>query len=70
MLRAHERSLIKFISLEPSHSGTHWDESPSVLVCLTGTCDVWIAPPGVDEACGLEPVATGEHWGPVALSGL
>ena len=58
MLRVHERSLINFISLEPSHSGTHWDESPSVLVCLTGTRDVWIAPPGVDEACGLEPVAS------------
>eukprot|EP00966_Prymnesium_polylepis_P130497 3018410-Prymnesium_polylepis.1 len=44
-LRGHRRSLMFFVSVSESNSFTHFDQTPSVLVCLCGTRTVWLAPP-------------------------
>jgi hypothetical protein len=56
ILRGHQKSLINFVSLTPSYSGTHFDGTPSVLVCLAKTREVWLAPPHVKKACSLSGV--------------
>ena len=55
-LRGHGSALVTFVSLRSSFSGTHFDDTPSVLVSLTGTREVWLAPPGMPKACGVKPV--------------
>lgn len=41
-LRGHKRSLMFFASVSESNSSTHFDQTPSVLVCLCGTRTVWL----------------------------
>ena len=53
MLRMHSRSLIFFVSLTDSFSGVHFDDTPSVLLCLAGNREIWVAPPGLKRACAL-----------------
>jgi hypothetical protein len=60
-LRGHRRSLMFFVSVSESNSTTHFDETPSVLVCLCGTRTVWLAPPEVKERCGLRSRAGYPH---------
>jgi hypothetical protein len=60
-LRGHRRSLMLFVSASESNSTTHFDETPSVLVCLCGTRTVWLAPFEVAERCGLRHRAGYRH---------
>ena len=60
-LRGHRRSLIFFVSISESNSTTHFDRTPSVLVCLCGTRTVWLAPPEVKARCGLRHRAGYPH---------
>ena len=62
VLRYHARSLINFVSLMPSCSGVHYDRTASVLVCLSGTREVWLAPPKVKEAGDLQSVVGLPHF--------
>lgn len=52
-LRGHARSLMFFVSMAASNSSTHFDDTPSVLTCLSGTRTVWLAPPEVQKLCSL-----------------
>ena len=60
-LRGHRRSLMFFVSISESNSTTHFDRTPSVLVCLCGTRTVWLAPPEVKGRCGLSSRAGYPH---------
>jgi hypothetical protein len=60
-LRGHRRSLMFFVSISESNSTTHFDRTPSVLVCLCGTRTVWLAPPEVKARCGLRHRAGYPH---------
>mmetsp|Transcript_31689 Transcript_31689/g.86676 ORF Transcript_31689/g.86676 Transcript_31689/m.86676 type:complete len:209 (+) Transcript_31689:521-1147(+) len=60
-LRGHRRSLMFFVSVSESNSTAHFDQTPSVLICLCGTRTVWLAPPQVKERCGLSSRAGYPH---------
>jgi hypothetical protein len=44
-----EKSLIIFVSVTPTFSGTHRDATPSILHCVWGVKVVWLAPPDITE---------------------
>ena len=43
------RSLIVFVSCTPTFSGTHRDETPSLLHCVSGTKTVFLCPPDTHD---------------------